>query len=459
MVTTIDEALDYIYAHVDYSMTHAKDISNDVFSLDSIRSLAEKLGNPQNSYPVIHVAGTKGKGSVCAMLASAFQAAGLKTGLYTSPHLIRFNERIMVNGKMISDDEIIELTNRFMEPVNSMAHVSSFEIMTAMAFAYFKDQQVDIAVIETGLGGRLDATNIVDPVLSVITSISYDHTGFLGNSIEQIAAEKAGIIKPHVPVICGCQPYPEVVKVIKGFADKNNSPWVNVSDRYRFINKRENHQECMLIWRVEDQKLMENRCADKNSSNWEPVCIRLPLRGMHQIQNAAAVYAALNKVRSVFPHLDFRKALDGIANTFWPCRFELLDENKPLLVDGAHNIDSVRKLCMALDRYYGTKEIVCIFGASEDKELEPMISELAPHVERFIMTRSTHPRAADPKVLSSISSHVGRDNVIADTLEEAYAMYKADSNKDSCYLVTGSLFVAGGIRELYMHEHSVKYFE
>ena len=176
-------------------------------------------------------------------------------------------------------------------------------------------------------------------------------------------------------------------------------------------------------------------------------------------QNAAAVYAALNKVRSVFPHLDFRKALDGIANTFWPCRFELLDENKLLLVDGAHNIDSVRKLCMALDRYYGTKNIVCIFGASEDKELEPMIAELAPHVERFIMTRSTHPRAADPKILSSISSHVGRDNVIADTLEEAYAMYAADPDEDSCYIVTGSLFVAGGIRELYMHEHSVKYFD
>ena len=459
MVNTIDEALDYIYSHIDYSMTHAKDISADVFSLNAIQALTEKLGNPQDRFPIIHVAGTKGKGSVCSMLASALQAAGFKTGLYTSPHLIRFNERIMVDGKMITDQEIIDLTNRFIEPVNAVGHVSSFEMMTAMAFAYFRDQKVDIAVVETGLGGRLDATNIVTPILSIITSISYDHTGFLGNTIEAIAGEKAGIIKPGVPVICGCQPYPEAVKIIKQNAQKKNSPWINVPNRYRFINKREKSNESMLIWRVEDQELMENWCGNKISSTWQPVTIPLPLRGLHQIQNAAAVYAAICKVKSVFPYLDIEKALEGIGNTFWPCRFEVLDENKPLVADGAHNIDSIRKLCQTIDRYYGTKEITCIFGASEDKELAAMISELAPHVDRFIMTRSTHPRAAEPKVLSEISSKIGRENRTADSLEDAYAAYLADSNENSCFIVTGSLFVAGGIRELYMKDHSIKYFD
>ena len=208
MIKTIDEALDSIYSHVDYSMTHVKDVSREDFSLDAIRILCEKLGNPQNSYPIIHVAGTKGKGSVCTMLASALQNAGLKTGLYTSPHLIRFNERIQVNGRMITDEEIIALLNHMEKPIESMEEVSSFDVMTAMAFEYFKEQKVDAAIIETGLGGRLDSTNIVSPVLSIITSISKDHTDFLGDTIEKIAAEKAGIIKPNIPVICGCQPYP-----------------------------------------------------------------------------------------------------------------------------------------------------------------------------------------------------------------------------------------------------------
>ena len=171
MITTIDQALDKIYSYVDYSMTHAKDISSSVFSLDAISQLLKNMKDPQKNYAVIHVAGTKGKGSVCAMLASALQNAGFRTGLYTSPHLIRFNERIMVDGKMINDADVIRLTNQLSEIIDSMpAHVSSFELMTAMAFRYFSEQKVDIAIVETGLGGRLDATNVVSPILSVITS-------------------------------------------------------------------------------------------------------------------------------------------------------------------------------------------------------------------------------------------------------------------------------------------------
>lgn len=459
MVKTIDESLDLIYAHVDYSMTHSKDVSKDVFSLDAIRLLCENLGNPQKCYPVIHAAGTKGKGSVCAMLASALENAGFKTGLYTSPHLIRFNERIQVSGKMITDEELIDLTNRVDEAVQKMDHISSFEFMTAMAFEYFKEQKVDIAVIETGLGGRLDSTNIVDPILTIITSISMDHTSFLGNTVEQIAAEKAGIIKPNVPVICGCQPYPEAAEVIKKTAAKQNSPWISVPDRYHFINQKENDHDDLLIWRVEDQSLMEKWCRDSENSAWKPTTVPLPLRGSHQLQNAAAVYAAINKLRSRYNDLDLKKAYEGISKAFWPCRFETLSEDKLLVADGAHNIDSMKKLGMALERYYGTKEITCIFGASEDKELKPMIAELAPHVDRFIMTRSTHPRAADPRTLAKIASETGRKNQIAETLEDAYAIYEQEGGNDSCFLVTGSLFVAGGIRELHMSKDpSLRYF-
>ena len=251
MINTIDEALDSIYSHVDYSMTHVKDVSKGDFTLDAIQTLCEKLGNPQNQYSIIHVAGTKGKGSVCTMLASALQNAGFKTGLYTSPHLIFFNERFQVNGRMISDQEIIELTNHLEEPIESMEQISSFDIMTAMAFEYFKEQKVDIAIIETGLGGRLDSTNIVSPILSIITSISKDHTDFLGDTIEKIASEKAGIIKPNVPIICGCQPYPEAKAVIRKTAEKQHSAWVSVEDRYRFINRRDNDSESMMVWHIE----------------------------------------------------------------------------------------------------------------------------------------------------------------------------------------------------------------
>jgi len=460
MIKTIDEALDKIYAHVDYSMTHAKYVSKEVFTLDSIRLLCEKLGNPQNRYPVIHVAGTKGKGSVCAMLASALQNAGFRTGLYTSPHLIRFNERFQVDGKMITDDELVKLTEKIGKTVDTMDKVSSFEYMTAMAFEYFQEKNVDIAVIETGLGGRLDSTNIVDPILTIITSISMDHTSFLGNSIEQIASEKAGIIKPNVPVICGCQPYPEAKAVIKMTAEKRNSPWISVPDRYRFINLRDSGNDKMMIWRVEDQKLMEEQFEKDRNSNWHPNVIELPLRGLHQMQNAAAVFAAINKLKSRFTYFDMEKALSGIEKAFWPCRFELLCSDKPLIADGAHNIDSIEKLCAVLDRNYGTKKVICIFGASEDKDLKPMITMLAPHVDSFIMTRSTHPRAADPKQLAAIASEIGRENQVTDTLEDAYEIYRKMGNGDVCFLATGSLFVTGGIRELHMkYNPSLRYFD
>ena len=460
MINNFDDALDTIYSYVDYSMTHAKDVSKQAFSLNNISALLKKMGDPQKKYPVIHVAGTKGKGSVCAMLASALQNAGLKTGLYTSPHLMRFNERIMVNGKMIRDADITRLTADINEIVKSIDGISSFEFMTAMAFEFFKEQKIDIAVVETGLGGRLDATNVVDPILSVITSVSYDHTNFLGSTIEKIAAEKAGIIKKGIPVVCAFQPYSGAKTIIETIAAKNNAPWINVPDRYHFINRRTSAGgEGMLIWRVEDQKLMEKWCSAGASGNWQPGEIDLPLRGIHQMQNTAAVYAALNKIKSTFNSLDLKKAVEGISKTFWPCRFETLSEEPALIVDGAHNSDSIDKLNSLIDRYCGTKKVICIFGASEDKNIDVMITRLAPHVDEFIMTRSIHPRAADPKLLQHYAAETGRRNRVTNSLEEAFAIYEAEQDPSVCYIAAGSLFVAGGIRELYMKNHpDIRYF-
>lgn len=462
MINDINQALNVIYSHVDYSMTHVKDTDKTVFTLDKIRSLLEKLGNPQKDFSVIHVAGTKGKGSVCAMLSSALQNAGFKTGLYTSPHLIKFNERIIVDGKMINDKDVIRLTNVIAKAADSVPHISAFEIMTAMAFKYFSEQKIDIAVVETGLGGRLDATNTVDPILSVITSISYDHTSFLGNTIEKIAGEKAGIIKTNVPVICAFQPYNGAKTVIEKIANTKKSPWINVPDRYHFINQRSaDGVEKMLIWRVEDQKLVENWCKEDSVSNeWQPYEITMPLSGLHQMQNAAVVFAALHKLKFQYRHFDIERAINGISKAFWPCRFEILSDKPMLIVDGAHNNDSIDKLCSVLDRCCGTKVVKCIFGASEDKDLRSMIKKLAPHVDEFIMTRSIHPRAADPHLLCDLASETGRKNRLTNSLEEAYAFFEAESDPDTCYITAGSLFAAGGIREIHMGKNpNTRYFE
>ncbi len=461
MAEAIDEALDKIYSFVDYSMTHQIDVDKKVFTLDKIKVLLNKLGNPQKAYPVIHVAGTKGKGSVCAMLAAALQNTGLKVGLYTSPHLIKFNERIIVDGKMISDADVIDLTDRIGAVVSTMTNpASAFEFMAAMAFQYFKEQKVDVAVVETGLGGRLDATNTVDPILTVITSISIDHTNFLGDTIEQIAGEKAGIIKKNVPVICGPQQFQGAKYTIYEAAKKQNAPWIYVPDRYRYINLRSGlDMQQVLIWRVEDQKLMEDYCGGAGSENWEPTLLRFPLPGLHQMDNAATAFAALMKLKGFFPAFNMTKAIEGLEKTFWPCRMERVSESPLVILDGAHNDDSMKKLCAALDKYCGTRTIKCVFGASEDKKIDSMIRILAPHVDEFIMTKSSHPRAADPKLLQSYAVGVGRHSRIAGTIEEAYRMIESETDGSVCYIVTGSLFTAGDMRGLYMKkDNTLKYF-
>lgn len=455
----IEQTLDKIYSYVDYSLTHAAQVPRDVFSLDRIRLLLSLMGNPQKSYPVIHVAGTKGKGSVCAMLAAALQNAGLHVGLYTSPHLIKFNERIMVDGAMICDENLIDLTEKICKIVDPVAPVSTFELTTAIAFEYFRQKTVDIAVVETGLGGRLDATNVVDPLLTVITSISMDHMEFLGSTIEEIASEKAGIIQHKVPVICAPMAA-EAERVIWRTAAERGCAWINVSERFRFINAEDNADgQTILIWRSENQQLMNEYLRGDSSSGWRPQRFYIPLAGLHQMQNAATVFAVLTKIKSIYTKIDFAKMLDGLAHTFWPCRFERISQMPLVYLDGAHNRDSVEKLSILLDRCLGRKVIKCVFGASGDKPCQQMIDVLAPHVSEFIVTRSTHPRAADPKTLQKMVWKSGRPCRLTASLEEALTLMDAEKAVDVCYIVCGSLFTAAGIRELYMkRDHTIPYF-
>ncbi len=458
MKKEIDLALDKLYSYVDYSMTHQGDVPADALTLERITRLMERLGNPQNTYPVIHVAGTKGKGSVCAMLASALEKAGLKVGLYTSPHLIETNERIRVDGKMISDSELIRLINTLSADVDAHEHVSTFELMTAIAFQYFAEQKVDIAVVEVGLGGRLDATNIVTPILSVITSISVDHTAFLGHTIPEIASEKAGILKKGVPVISGVKD-PAAKDVIRETAEALGCPWVDVNERFRYLGKNfTDHSQEIVLWKVEDNSLMQRWLESPEGSIWKPVSFEIPFAGSHQLENGALVYTVLTKVLSRMSGLSMEMMLTGVRETFWPCRFEKISESPIIYSDGAHNQDSAKKLARLAERFCGNMKIKCVLGMSEDKQMAEIIHELAGCVEEFVTTKSTHPRAADPLKLARLVRLEGRPCRVTDSIEAAAALMEADATPNTAWIVTGSLFAAAGIRSYYAEKNDLGYF-
>ena len=458
IIQSIDDALDKIYSYVDYSMTHAEEISSAVFSLERIRNLLSKLDNPQDQYQTVHVAGTKGKGSVCSMIYQVLCACGYRTGIYTSPHLIRFNERIQVDGKMISDRDLIRLTEEVTSVIDPLYPPSSFDLMTAIAFKYFQEKKVDFAVIETGLGGRLDSTNVITPLISVITSISLDHVNFLGNTIEAIAAEKAGIIKPGVPIIAAAE-HPAAMAVLRKTASERNAEWIDVESQYGSIPADDSDRgQTLMIWQRSEQLKLSRYLTAGEETDWKPWLLRIPMAGLHQSKNAATALAALIRLKPLADKITEENIEKGFSETFLPCRFEIVSEQPLIVLDGAHNQDSMRNLAATINRYYGTRQITCVIGCSEDKDLAAMLKEIAPLVQEFVATRSTHPRSMDPnKILEQVLA-CGRRGQVCEKLEDALEVIQ-NRPADCVYIVTGSLFVTAGFRELMMKSHpEIRYF-
>lgn len=436
MNTTYQNALDYLYSFVDYSLKHASELAKAEFNLERMRQLMSLLGDPQNDYLIIHIAGSKGKGSTAAFTASALRAADYKVGLYTSPHLQEFTERMQINGVPIPQDEFAALVDEIKPFVAQVPYITTFELTTALAFLHFSRQQVGVAVIEVGLGGRLDATNIVTPLVSVITSLSLEHTAVLGDTLTLIAREKAGIVKPGHPFVASPQD-PEAAAVLELVAEEHSVPLTLVGrDILYDVKKRTIDGQTFDIW------------ADTQGFG-KPAKMRLtiPLLGEHQVENAVTAYTALTIARQHGLVFNAPQLKQGFIETEWAARFEIWQEKTPtIILDAAHTPDSVRRLRETLDEYFPEKAVVLIFGISEDKNAADMLKTLAPRVDTVILTRAEHPRARTAEELRPFAEQAGVMYEAIEPVEAAVARALELAGDEKIVLSAGSIFSTAAVR-------------
>ena len=401
--------------------------------LDTTRTLLERLGNPQQGLAAIHVAGTNGKGSVCAMLAAGLNHSGARVGLYTSPHLIHFNERFVINGREIDNRTLNSLLSEIENAAEAIEHDGGqpptfFECATAAALLYFQRQDVKLAVIETGLGGRLDATSVITPLLSVITRIGLDHTEYLGSTLTEVAGEKAGIIKPGRPVVMGAMP-PDAAAVIAATARQKQSPLIDVASTITV-----SRSSGTLTW----QKV---RVASENRNYGTLTC---RLAAPYQLENIATVTAVLETLES---HLGLPLPEDtlahALAEVIWRGRFQMISDSPPTIVDGAHNQDGASALARAIkETRIGNVALVCGFCA--DKDVDGFFRTVAPIAKRVWTVPISNPRSMDPQTSANLARHYRLPAQPCEQLTEALQQARARAAAEhGTVVVCGSLFLAG----------------
>lgn len=408
-----------------------------IYDLGRMELLLGCLGNPHLGIPTVHIAGTKGKGSTAAMCDAVLYAAGYRTGFYSSPHLHRFRERIRLNTQPASEDQFAHLVadlwpyQEWVLANSDLGPVSLFEFMTVMAFHFYQAQQVDFQTIEVGLGGRLDATNVVQPGVCVITSVSLDHTAILGDTLDLIAAEKAGIIKPGARVVVGPQ-RPAARAVILSVCQQRQASTVMVGQDITWQPGS---------WDSTGQSfLVRGRMGEYR--------LRMPLLGAHQLENAASAVAALESLREQGHSIPGDAFAEGFAQVSWPGRMEVLARRPLVVADGAHNAYSMASLLESLPKYFDYSNLLVIAGFSRDKSIDDMVALLAEGGPTVITTRSRHPRSAPPQELAGLFRDRGLSRVAAiDSVDGAVARAMELAGPKDLILGTGSLFVAAEVRE------------
>ena len=437
-----DDAVHYLLA-LGKELAAPRQARVQKFDLDNITRLAERLGSPHRAIPCVHIAGTNGKGSTAAILESILYASGARTGLYTSPHLERINERIRVNGLEIYDHDFASTFTRVQALIEQMlasgelaAHPTFFECLTAMAFDHFVRAKVEFSVYEVGLGGRLDATNIVQPEVAVISAVDFDHEEFLGHSIQEIASEKAGILKPGVTVVCAAERPEALAVVLRRAAEVGIGPadFVDVAADYH----------------------LENVEASLQGSRARVVCLRddwqldfsLPLPGRFQLRNALTAIATARALHARrFPLVD-DAIYSGLAAVRWPGRLERIAERPGVYLDGAHNPAGARELAAFWQQHFSGCPIHLVFGAVRDKAVDEVAGLLFPHAASVILTAARTSRAISPAALAEITAHHAPHGEVAviDDPQLAFEHALERARPGDAVFVTGSLYLVGDLR-------------
>lgn len=446
------DALDYIFSYVNYEKKARYPYDAATFDLSRMEQVLDLLGRPHEKFRSVHIAGTKGKGSTSAMVEAMLRAAGYRTGLFTSPHLHSFRERIRLGTQLMSKADLVALLERCRPALEATPDITAFEVMTAMAFQYFAEQGVEWAVVEVGLGGRLDATNVVHPAVCAITSLSYDHVELLGHTLSLIAFEKAGIIKQGVPVVSAPQEEEAMAVIQRVVRDTGakltivGQDWTYQKDGFDLSG------QTLTITGPGGEPKFEN--------------LRIPLLGQHQLDNATAAVAIVQQLRDAGVAIEEDTIHEGILGARWPGRFELLSHSPMLVVDSAHNENSAHKLRAALADYFPRprrRQLCLVFGASSDKDIAGMLRQFLepqsvtgyPPADKVIVTKSGHPRSAEPAQLADLVRQLSTTTPISVQPDLVAALREALAwaEPQDLICITGSIFVVAQARREWAHRH------
>lgn len=435
-------ALKHLYERVDLERVRVTPELRHEYKLDRMQALLEALGNPQEAIRCVHVAGTKGKGSTCEMTATCLEACGYTVGLYTSPHICDIRERIRLNRRLISEASLTELVRKVAKAgasiAGSMGEATFFEMMTAAAFLHFAEEAVDVAVIEVGLGGKLDCTNVITPEVSAVTTIGYDHVQILGDTLEKIATQKAGIFKPGVPALT-VQQEPEALKALRAAAAEVGAPLQVVGEDIEFSFRFE--------WQAgEGPHALVSLNTDR--SNYEHVTV--PLKGEHQAINCGLALAILDKLSERGFNCKESKVMAGLEQTKLAGRFELALASPRVLVDGAHNPESMRALMKAIGAYMQYDSLVVLFGCAADKDADGMLKSLAGGADKVIFTQATgNARAANPQELARRFAEIsgGKIAQVGKTFREAIDLAARALGRGDLLCITGSFYLVGEAKQ------------